>query len=359
MFSRLIIISSLTALLATGCGGTRENDPIEATSGNLDLALQQAIDNAIIPAVDGFKTQAEGFQSASDGFCSAKNDSSLELLQQQWKTLNEQWFKLANYHFGPPNDDLIFPKYTFINSLRLRGTDYLETVRTEIANNMTNSVTLDDAFFGTQTFQKVGLLALESSIFETASGEQSKVSSDIVNEYANNARKCEILSGLAGQISQHASYIQTGWKTNFKESGTAYRTQFLGNQLADGTAPLTLLITSVQEHLDYLQARNVATTAAKLSGHAWQSISKSIDEVELLLEGSAETTVSFFAIMESAGYQNSVASVKENITEVRTAITDRDAPMLEIALGKLDGNFKREIPDGLNVQLGINFSDGD
>jgi hypothetical protein len=25
----------------------------------------------------------------------------------------------------------------------------------------------------------------------------------------------------------------------------------------------------------------------------------------------------------------------------------------------LDGNFKREIPDGLAVELGINFSDGD
>jgi hypothetical protein len=33
--------------------------------------------------------------------------------------------------------------------------------------------------------------------------------------------------------------------------------------------------------------------------------------------------------------------------------------MLEISLGYLDGNFKREIPDSLELDLGINFSDGD
>ena len=44
---------------------------------------------------------------------------------------------------------------------------------------------------------------------------------------------------------------------------------------------------------------------------------------------------------------------------MRQATADQNEEMLEITLGFLAGNFKREIPDGLNVVLGINFGDRD
>lgn len=358
MTTKLLTLA-IAASLLTACGGTRENDPVEASSDNLAVALQEVIDQSVIPAVDAFTSQTGIYKTAASTFCSSPSEANLSSAQQAWESASEKWFALANYNFGPLNDDLIFPKYTFIDSLRLRGTNYLETVRTEIANNMNGTDTLDAAFFDKQTFQKVGLLALESANFETAASEHSKTATDIIAEYNDTPKKCEVLNGLAEHLERQAEYVQNGWKTDHKNSGTPYRTLFLNNQLEDGTVPLTQLIASVQEHLDYLQKRHVANVSASLADHAWQSISAAIDEVEKLLTGTDETTISFFAIMESGGYQTAVDTVKQNIAAVRQTITDKDAAMLEIELGKLDGNFKREIPDGLNVELGINFSDGD
>jgi len=73
----------------------------------------------------------------------------------------------------------------------------------------------------------------------------------------------------------------------------------------------------------------------------------------------ADLTVSFIGLMDVTGFQVAIGSVKSNIAEIRQSIENEDAAMLDIALGKLDGNFKREIPDGLEVELGINFTDGD
>lgn len=358
MLKKLLTLT-LASSLISGCGGTRENDPVEASTENLSIALEEVIDQSVLPAVNAFASQTTLYSAAADTFCASPSETNLAALQLAWKSTMESWFALANYNFGPLNDDLIFPKYTFIDSLRLRGTDYLETVRTEIATNMSGASELDQTFFDAQTFQKVGLLALESASFETAASEHSQLASDIVAEYINTAKKCAVLTGLAEHLQRQAEYVQNGWLSDHKGSGSAYRTLFLTDQLDDGTAPLTQLITAVQEHLDYLQQRNVATTAASLSEHAWLSISASIDEVESLLTGTDDTNISFFAIMESGGYQTAVATVQQNIAAVRQTIADQDPDMLEIQLGKLDGNFKREIPDGLNVELGINFSDGD
>ena len=63
--------------------------------------------------------------------------------------------------------------------------------------------------------------------------------------------------------------------------------------------------------------------------------------------------------MKIKGNENFIPAVESSIEQVRQSIADQNVDMLEITLGFLDGNFKREIPDGLNVDLGINFSDGD
>ena len=98
---------------------------------------------------------------------------------------------------------------------------------------------------------------------------------------------------------------------------------------------------------------------APVSGHIWEAIEASIDEVERLLRGGSGSTVAIFDVMNATGNQNAVATVEESIAQVRQAIGDRDPDMLEITMGFLDGNFKREIPDSLDVNLGINFTDGD
>lgn len=352
----LVVLTIILSLF--GCGA-RENDPPLATNDNLAFALKQVVDNSVLPAVVAFEDASAGLQNQSEIFCGAMNENNLTLLQQQWRNTYSAWFRLASYNFGPLNDDLVFPKYTFIDSYRLRGTNYTETVRNEISSNLASDETLDRGFFSAQSFQKVGLLALELTLFETASSEHSTVLANIVSEFQNQSRKCEILLGLSSYLKAQAEYVEQGWTTQFKNSNSDYRALFLADQLEDGTAAITKLITSVQEYLDYLKKRNVATSAAQVSGYGWQALADAVSEVSELLEGTSATSISFFQIMEAGGLQNAVESIRANIAEARNSIEAQEPELLSIALGQLDGHFKREIPDGLNVDLGINFSDGD
>ncbi len=364
---RQLLLPIAAVMALAGCvdsGGAGGNLDTEAAvvvnpAVTLQAAIDQAVDNAIVPAVEDFLAAAQALDTAGVTFCAGPDAAKLEAMQASWRAAFEQWYRLSLYNFGPLDDDLVFPRYTFIDSLRLRGTDYLETVRNEIAADISATRVLDDGYFGGKTFQRVGLLALESAVFETSTPEHSTAPGDVIAEYRFQPRKCEVLEGLSGQLVAQASYFEQGWLVAHKDSDLSYRSLFRDGQLDDGTAPLSQLLISVQAFLDYVQARRVVVVAAPISRHTWESISATIDEVELLLRGSETTTDSFFGVMEATGNQNAVAAVEDSLVQVRQAIADRNIEMLEVSLGFLDGNFKREIPDSLEVELGINFSDGD
>ena len=214
-------------------------------------------------------------------------------------------------------------------------------------------------FIALSVFQFVGLLPLELLVFETASSEHSQVLANVVAEYEIFPRKCDALTGLAALLTSHAEYLRDGWSEAFKNSDQPYRDLFLAGETEDGSEPITLLITSVQGFLDYLQARTVVTNVAQVSDYSWQAVAATIDEIETLLSGADATTVSIFDIMESTGNQGAIETVEATIASVRESISNRDEILLEVRLGELDGHFKREIPDSLDVELGINFSDGD
>ena len=356
--SNTIIPLLLMIGMFTGCGGDRENDPVPVTFESLEVALQESVSKIILPTVNQFVDDSVAIQNLSESFCSNASTESLLLVQQSWIEVSNSWFKLAAYNFGPLNDDLVFPKYTFIDSLRLRGTNYLGTVRTEISRNLINEELLDAAFFERLTFQKTGLLLLEALLFETSS-EQSTELANIVSEYQFNNRKCELLIGAANALERNANYVQYGWLTSYRQSANSFEYLFLNDLLEDDSDPLALILVAVQNHLDYLQKRNVVTISASLAGNSWQQIDASITEIEKLLNGTSDTTTSYFYLMEVAGFDNSVNLVKENIQRIRQAIELQQSDLLASELGRLDGNFKREIPDALAVELGINFTDGD
>ena len=321
--------------------------------------MQEIIDFSLIPAVDSFAQQTLKLSESANTFCATPTENQLTALQQNWKNAYDSWFRLANYVFGPLDDDIIFPTYTFIDSLRLRGTDYLNTVRVENAADINGTHTLDNRYFSNKTFQRVGLLALESILFETTSSDRSTAKPDIVNEFQSSSRKCEVLQGLTEQLQTHGQSIQHSWKVSTPNASSSYRTQFLDSTLDDGSDPISTLLTQFQAHMEYLQKRNVATTSAKLSQSAWQGISAAIDEFSFFLSGTEETSISLLSLMTAGGFQISVEQINSNLEEVRLSIAAKNPDTLDIALGKLDGNLKRDIPDGLKVDLGINFSDGD
>lgn len=350
---------SASLLLLVSCGGERTNDPLEANADSLSLALEEAVNKTIVPTVEGFAQKSQQFNETSTAFCSAPTAAKLGQLQQHWKTLSKQWYKLAVYNFGPVNDDLVFPKINFIDSLRQRGIDYTVTVQNEISSDISGTARLDVAYFSNKDFNRVGLLALELLSFETANSEHSKDAQDIVDEYRSTTRKCDLLKGLSAHHLSTANYIRRGWQSTHLSTGKSYKSLFLNNQLANDDKPVPLLITAIQTHLDYLAKRNVATIGAKAADYSYDNIKASIDEIKQLLNGASNAQASFFDIMTGSGAENSVAIVKDNIIAIEASLQSKNSTQLNANLGLLDGNFKREIPNGLDVELGINFTDGD
>ena len=380
--SRMRFIGLAAVLLgATACGGggggggggassspppapapapapTPDPTPEPPPTAEIDVAMEQVIDEVVIAGAQRFLSGTDTLVADAAAFCSG-GTNDLAALQTQWEGLQERWFFLANYVFGPLNDNIVSPVFYFIDSLRLRGTDYTETVRAVIAEDISSDQVLDDAYFASKTFQRVGLLALEATLFETATGERSQDIDVITAEFANTPRKCEVLEGLARQLNTQAQYVVDGWLVQHRNSDEPYRTLFLNGETDDGTEPLVQLILGLQEHLEYLQARRVAEITSQLSQHTWEAISAAIDGAEAFLEGNEATTVSIFDVMVARGEGAAVDEVRGSIAAIREAIALEDPAILEVRLGELDGNFKREIADGLGVELGVNFSDGD
>ena len=358
--TRILTLTACVLLAAalSACGGTRENDPIEVTEESLDTALTNATDERIIVAAGNFMTEAEMLSENIESLCDRPDQGGLRDAQAQWRDTYDAWYHLLPYNFGPLTDDLVFPPYTFIDSLRLRGTEYSETVRTTIADWVNGDQTLSQSFFDNQSFQYVGLLALEVALYEDIDGSSASVS-----ELTDEPRKCQVLKGLANRLQDSGEYVYDGWVSDYAGSGTPFRTMFLNAELDDGTEPLSKLLTTVQENLDYVTNRNVITVATPVAEQNWAAALALVTEIEDLLEGTtdalSDNNISFFSLMADAGYEDDVDTVRSNIAMAYEAIDDEDVSTYNAAIAALDGNFKREIPDGLEVSLGINFTDGD
>lgn len=358
---RTALVLCMISVSITACNTERKNDVPEAGSQEaLDLALKDAVDTQIIPEFRAFKTEAENLNTRALAFCNSMTSNNLAALQSQWETLSEQWSRAVIYNLGPLNDDLIFPKIIFIESMRQRGTDYTDTVRAEIDTALGGSLTLSRAYFDNLTFTKTGMLALEVLIFESTIGTHSTDPADIMSDYQGNALKCDYLQGMAQLLGRHADYLVNGWENDHLGSGTAFRDVMLSGELDDGSEPIVKLITAIQEHLDYVKARKLeAILDARISGHTYINILATLNQIEQLLEGGGDDVYSFFDHMEGVDYTTQVNQVRSNLTQAKLSANSADRSALAAAVGFLDGNFKREIPQGLQVTLGINFSDGD
>lgn len=347
----------LLAVLLTACGGERKNDPLILTDDTLNTALTRIIDQTVIPSVEAFSRDADALVVATSDFCSGPDTDGLEQVQSAWEKSTTSWYRILPFLFGPPDDNLLTPGYLFIDSLRQRGNDYTSTVRAEINESASGSESLNDAYFDRLSFTKTGLLALEVALFEDAS--ESTSDSDIVAGFIAEPRRCDYLKGLSKLQADYANEFHQGWVSDYQNSGEAYRERFLRGATDDGSAPLTLLLTSAQEHLNYLKQRSVVDQAGQISGISWSLMQASIEATEAIVEGDESTVVTLASLMLAAQEESALLSVRDNFERAYEAINDESNLDFYTAAGLLDGNFKREIPDGLAVELGINFSDGD
>lgn len=358
--TRLFIFIVCTTSISA-CDTKRQNDVPEAgTADSLNFALNNVIEKNIVPAISTFKEETDLLQTNATTFCASLNQANLTALQAQWKMLSLQWHRVVMYNLGPLNDDLIFPVINFIESMRQHGTNYTNTVRGELAARLSDATTLNQTYFDSLSFTRVGILALEVLIFEDSNGVHSTDTSLIVSDYQANSRKCDYLTGMIQLLSRHANTLNDGWQINFSSTGKPFKEILLKGELENGAESVPALITAIQKYLDYLKKRKLEVILdAQIADFFYQNISSALNEIEKMLQGSGADDFRFFDQMISIGFIEQVNIVKSNLAKAKQAALNENRSELTTAIGLLDGNFKREIPDGLNVTLGINFSDGD
>jgi predicted lipoprotein len=322
--------------------------------------MQSSLDNTIVPGFIALDDAAQVLRETSASFCEAPDFARLATLQGSWRDLARSWSAVAAYDLGPLDDDPITPRILFIESMRQNGTDYTDTVRESYALALSADATLDAAYFDALTFNQVGLLALEVLLFEDSRPGRSQQAVDVVADFVAEPRKCAYLEGIGDLLVEDVAAVSAGWTESF-EGGAAFRDVMLESKLPDGREPIVGLLVAMQQHLDYVKVRKLAGTPdGQLSGTFYTNVDATLAALEQLLEQSApEEAVGIFDFMLARGLDADVELVRGNLADAKAAGLAEDRMALETAFGLLDGNLKREIPDGLGVDLGLNFTDGD
>ncbi len=354
----------LTSLgrLALGALALAACDPA-SSSGNSSgqEVMRNTVDNSIVPDVQAFLAASEDFEAGVDGFCDGPDEAGLAALQDEWRGLSSAWSAAAPYNLGPLDDDLITPRILFIESMRQRGDDYTDTVREAWAEAAASEVALDEAYFDGLLFTEVGMLSLEVLVFEDSREGYSTAPADVLGDFEAEPRKCEYLRGMAARLTRDAGQVEYGWTTSFGDAASPFRDQMLEPLLSSGEEPIGALLIALYEHLDYIKVRKLeGILDAQLSGHTYANISATLEAYEALLtQPEPEDAIGILDFMAIRGHEAEVELVLGNLDAAKQAATDEDRDALAAALGLLEGNFKREIPDSLGVQLGLTFTDGD
>ncbi|MCR9164392.1 MAG: imelysin family protein [Nannocystaceae bacterium] len=322
--------------------------------------MRDTVETSIVPGVQAFSAEANAMLSDAEAFCGAPTAEGLGQLQTRWLSLSEAWNGIAAYNFGPLDDDVIVPKIIFVESMRQRGTDYTQTVRDGIVRGLGSDETLDVAYFDRQTFDEVGMLALEVLVFEDSREGNSTDPADVLADYVGSPRKCDFLRGVAGLLAADAAEVEFGWTTEFDGSAEPFAETMTKPTLDDGSEPVVALLIALQQHVDYIKVRKLeGILDARLSGHFYPNVLATLDSMETLLAQPSEDSFGLLERMEATGNTAEVELVSDNFAAARAAAMAQERETLAAALGRLDGNLKREIPDALGVDLGLTFTDGD
>lgn len=350
--SGAVLLGSLLAL--AGCGGEGgEEDQVLPS-----YPIETAIEGAILPSVEGFSAASSRFERAVGAFCSGPSTSTLEGARAEWRDLSLAWNRLVLYDFGPLDDDLIVPTIYWVESMRQRGIDYTADVREELDAALTSSASLDAAYFEGLRFNEVGLLALEILLFESSAPGRPQGLDAVLSDYRRQGRKCTYLQGITGLLVARAEGVERGWTESF-EGGDPFARQFRRERLDDGSEPLARLFTAVSEHLVYVARRKLeGLLDAQLSGLFYENVGSTLDELELLLEGG-DGGAGMASVLRARGAGAAAESARSSLRAARASARAEDRMGLVMPLRALASDFGSAIPQGLGVQLSLNFADGD
>jgi len=335
-------------------------------ASELDRAIETMVDTTIVSNVNNFQTQVQSLDNQTSSFCANTTQANLTQTQNQWISTHNAWYQLAPFIFGPLEvaNVITVPAFWYLDSYRNNGNDYTGTVRTNLTSLLESDGEISEIDFSNLNYNQVGLLALEVSLFERST-DQSQTLEDITNEFINASRKCELLMAYSQELLRQTTLIQLGWNDNYHDTGKSYRELLLSNQLEaaldneSGDSAISKITVAMQEFYDYLNKRNVTTDVAQLSNATKQALLASASITESLLNTSSESSLSIYTLMAKNDHEQDATTISTNIQTFVTAINTGTDEEIKSAAAALDGNFKRELPDALNVSLGLNFTDGD
>jgi predicted lipoprotein len=361
------LLLTFIALFISGCGADSSSKS-ENYNTELEVAAINIIDNVIIPAVTSFQLKAEKLNTEAHSFCTVLTNlttpnltiENLGALKLTWIATADAWYSLLPYKFGPMEANIIVPNFLYIDSYRNDNTDRTDSTRTAINNITSSSTTITDSYLSNATPSSLGLLPIEIILFESTAVDFS----------TPNDRLCSILKAYSTELALRASLISKGWDTDYRNSGKSYRTLLLSKQLdtvlqnEDGSSPISKIVVSVQDYFDYINRRNVTSDQAKISNTIWSHLLTSINSVNNVLNEQKDGNINIIKLMTNNGYQREAETVMSNMTLIFSTIDANHTNVtastnMRAAAALLDGNFKREIADGLGINAGLNFSDGD
>lgn len=362
---RVVLTFALAGVV--GCSDDAGNEEqSSAARQELDEALEDVIDHTIIVDVQAFADGAKELDESVVEFCEAPAEASLLELQDDWLALTRTWNRAGIYDIGPLDDDFITPSIIWIESMRQRGTDYTDTVIDTLDAALASDAPLDEAYFSSLTFNRVGMLALEVLLFEERSTEPAATdAATIAQSFADSPRKCSYLQGISKQVSDRAQGVEAGWTEEFL-GGPAFRDELLEGLLADGSESVPALIVSVIAHIEYLRVRKLdgildmatVSRARPEPSPFYSNLASGLDGFEAFLS-APDADATFFGVMTDRGFGEEVEVIRGNLESARSAVADNDREAASAAFLELETSFRRELPQGLGVELGLSFSDGD
>lgn len=369
-----LLISLLTFGIG-GCGSDSDSD-ITTSLSEVDLAIQHSINFTTIDAIDSFSDSINTLDTHIDSFCSGSADSDkLATLQSSWTNSYIAWYQVLPFQFGPlANTDNSSAILDYIDAYRnatvSNRTSNLAAINPLIASLIGSDDVIIETSYSNTRAKEVGLNVLETALFSTTT--DSIVAADIVSEFNAQPKKCDLIQALSFELIRRVSNVKTQWKIDYRDTSLSYQYLFSNNLLENyfsvidvqgdgtGTPSSEELVVAIQEFLDFTGNANIFSELTTYSDTTlWQALEASIITIENILDQSPETELTLLAIIKNNGYEQDAQTIQENIDNIKLAISAKNTTDFTAAVRALDGNFKTSVLDGLNINKGLTFADGD
>jgi hypothetical protein len=198
---------------------TPVDDSVQDLSAQFSSYLKSLTDNHILPRYQALSASAEQLHSSTQNFCSLETKSAddVQVLQQQWSTLNDSWQRIQWLQTGPVEDLNRHLKLQFwpdTNNAVTRGLDSL----------LLNPATITADIVRTTNVGAQGIPALEVLLFQQPDTLVTGLETD---------KRCEMVTAISDNVRTITTDIYNDWAPasgNFAEQFVTGSVSFSSTQ---------------------------------------------------------------------------------------------------------------------------------